>query len=188
LAKRLSLNEVIMRSTAKHGGKYDYSNVTAYHNEQTELSIICPIHGDFRQKARDHMKGKGCRRCGYVKTTFHTRMSRDDFIMRAKLLHKGRFEYDQVVYVNDKTLVTLFCHDHNGTFQQTPRRLLRGRGCKQCKSKNQPLPFTYYMQKFKMRHGERFQYLVDESSRYRNCDYIDIICPLQGGIFPPLIS
>jgi hypothetical protein len=45
-----------------HKGKYDYSLVV-YTNWKAQVSIICPIHGVYPQKACDHLIGKGCSRC-----------------------------------------------------------------------------------------------------------------------------
>ena len=45
-----------------HGDKYDYSKVE-YINRLTPVCIICPIHGEFWQKPREHFKGKGCQKC-----------------------------------------------------------------------------------------------------------------------------
>lgn len=41
---------------------YDYSKV-AYVNDNTHVTIICPLHGPFRQRPGSHIQGQGCRRC-----------------------------------------------------------------------------------------------------------------------------
>lgn len=47
-----------------HNDKYDYSNVV-YVNSRTKVKIICPIHGLFEQKADSHIRGCGCKLCGF---------------------------------------------------------------------------------------------------------------------------
>lgn len=46
-----------------HGDKYDYSKVE-YINNKTEVTIVCPIHGEFKQRPDKHIiKGNGCKLC-----------------------------------------------------------------------------------------------------------------------------
>ena len=61
--RRLSLNEFVEESNKVHGeGTYDYSKVN-YVNYNTDVIIICPIHGEFPQTPRDHLGGCGCSKC-----------------------------------------------------------------------------------------------------------------------------
>ncbi len=60
--KRLSTNEFIEKSNEIHGNKYDYSKVV-YETQYSKVRIICPIHGEFIQKAGNHLNGKGCKKC-----------------------------------------------------------------------------------------------------------------------------
>ena len=45
-----------------HGGKYDYSKVE-YKGYQQNVTIICPIHGEFQQPPCVHLFGHGCPKC-----------------------------------------------------------------------------------------------------------------------------
>jgi hypothetical protein len=45
-----------------HKNKYDYSN-SEYFNTNSKVIIFCPIHGDFKQIARSHKNGAGCKKC-----------------------------------------------------------------------------------------------------------------------------
>ena len=60
--RRLSIEEFIKRSKEVHGDKYDYSKVE-YTNCDTLVSIICPIHGEFKQTPYTHINGCGCPAC-----------------------------------------------------------------------------------------------------------------------------
>lgn len=42
--------------------KYDYSNVK-YINNSTDVDIICPKHGIFKQTPGNHLKGENCPKC-----------------------------------------------------------------------------------------------------------------------------
>lgn len=63
MAKRLTQAEFIMRASAIHNSKYDYSKVE-YKNSSTKVCIICPKHGEFWQTPSSHINAKqGCQRC-----------------------------------------------------------------------------------------------------------------------------
>lgn len=56
-------DEFIGKSVDIHGNKYDYSLVD-YFNSQTKVTIVCPVHGEFRQVPNSHLSGNGCSSCG----------------------------------------------------------------------------------------------------------------------------
>lgn len=60
---RLTTEEFIKRANKIHGeGTFDYSEVN-YVDAQTEVIIICPIHGGFPQTPNSHLNGNGCSKC-----------------------------------------------------------------------------------------------------------------------------
>ena len=61
--RRYTLNEFVELAKRAHGDKYDYSNVE-YRGIYGKVRIICPVHGEFIQKANDHVCGCGCPKCG----------------------------------------------------------------------------------------------------------------------------
>ena len=62
MPKKLTQEEFITRSNKLHEDKYDYSE-TVYKNCREKISIKCPIHGFFEQKAENHLCGWGCASC-----------------------------------------------------------------------------------------------------------------------------
>lgn len=60
LSNRLNTEEFIRRSKEVHKDFYDYSK-SVYTTRNSLIKIICPIHGEFEQKADNHMVGKGCK-------------------------------------------------------------------------------------------------------------------------------
>lgn len=60
---RLTQKSFKERANKVHDGKYDYSKVD-YKNHRTKVCIICPIHGEFWQRPKNHMNGQGCPECG----------------------------------------------------------------------------------------------------------------------------
>lgn len=59
---RLSTSEFIFKAKEIHKDKYDYSKVE-YKTSNDLITIICPKHGKFKQKPKNHLQGKGCPKC-----------------------------------------------------------------------------------------------------------------------------
>lgn len=57
-----SKEDFIKKSREVHGDKYDYTKIK-YVNSKTKVSIICPEHGEFKQKPNGHLSGAGCPMC-----------------------------------------------------------------------------------------------------------------------------
>lgn len=60
--RTLSKEEFITRAREVHGDKYDYSK-TDYVNMRSKVLIVCPLHGEFWQRAQSHLLGNGCPEC-----------------------------------------------------------------------------------------------------------------------------
>jgi hypothetical protein len=64
--KETSQNRFLRLANIKHEFYYDYSKVN-YLTQKSIINITCPKHGNFMQKAKDHLKGSGCIKCGREK-------------------------------------------------------------------------------------------------------------------------
>ena len=62
MPKRLTTEQFVAKAREIHGDKYDYSKVV-YSKMHDYITITCPKHGDFLQKAYSHLNGKGCSKC-----------------------------------------------------------------------------------------------------------------------------
>jgi len=58
----LTNDEFILKALYRHGNKYDYSKVE-YVGTKEPITIICPIHGEFKQSPNCHLSGEGCPYC-----------------------------------------------------------------------------------------------------------------------------
>lgn len=61
-SQAFTTEEFIKRAKEIHGDKYDYSKVE-YKGYDTEVCIICPVHGEFWQTPDSHLQGSNCVRC-----------------------------------------------------------------------------------------------------------------------------
>lgn len=126
MSKRLTTESFISRSKQVHGNKYDYSK-TQYIGFDKELTIICPIHGEFIQRAGVHLNGSGCPQCASQKS----KIGYDLFVERAKKKHGDKYDYSKVVYNRGDEKVCIVCPEH-GKFFQRPELHIKGQGCPKC--------------------------------------------------------
>lgn len=74
MRKKIDQVEVIRRFIEIHGNIYDYKNVI-YKNREEKISIICDVHGEFKQRPHNHIEGSGCPKCA-IEKTISTNISR----------------------------------------------------------------------------------------------------------------
>ena len=84
--KPLNTNEFISRCRKVHTKKYDYSAVD-YKGTHTKVAIICPKHGKFCQRAKDHLNGVGCPKCQSSKGELKIL----NFLNKSKIEHKYQY-------------------------------------------------------------------------------------------------
>ena len=128
-----SLESFIEKAHKIHGDKYDYSKVE-YVNSTTPVCIICPEHGEFWQTPSNHtnkIHPKGCDKCNRLKHSNDEKISKEEFIERARKIHGDKYDYSKVEYVNFHTKICIICPEH-GEFWQTPSHHLRNEGCPIC--------------------------------------------------------
>lgn len=120
----------IKKANIIHGNIYNYEKVD-YTNSFTEVTIGCSVHGDFKQVPSNHTSGSGCHTCARLLMSKKQRHSTEDFVNKARLIHKELYEYSQVNYEGTHTKIKINCKFH-GIFYQTPSLHLRGGGCPMC--------------------------------------------------------
>jgi hypothetical protein len=168
--KKLTTEDFIEKAKSIHGDKYDY-NKSVFLTTRKNVKIYCKYHGEFEQRAANHLIGNGCKKC-------HFENRKQDFLIRAKNIHGDKYDYSLVKYEHNEGKITILCKYH-GEFEQTAyHHLNRKQGCPNCKSsvgentvkkylddnkikyikqyrfndcKNkQPLPFDFYLPDYNM--------------------------------------
>lgn len=103
-----------------------------YVDTHTKGQVLCRHHGAFFVSPHKHMEGHGCPSCGRSRINEKRRnKARSEFIPRAIKVHGDKYDYSNVKYINNSTLVLIKCRVH-GVFSQTPGNHLNGRGCPYC--------------------------------------------------------
>lgn len=104
------------------------------------------------------------------------KLTREEFIERARAIHGDKYNYDKVVYVNNATKVVITCPTH-GDFLQKPSMHLSGNGCPECYGRTRKNT-VWFIKRAKMIHGERYDY---SKSEYTTANKkVCIICKEHG--------
>jgi hypothetical protein len=109
------------------------------------------------------------------------KMTRDEFIEKAKKVHGDKYNYDNVNYVGSKTPVEIICHkedkngNEHGPFLQIPNSHLSGKGCQECRKENMRVlrlsNTDEFIGKAKKIHGDKYD--------YKNVNYVGNKTPVE---------
>ena len=127
-----SLERFLQDAKNAHGDKYDYSEVE-YKNALSKVKIVCPEHGAFNQTPASHVRGVACSKCSDLIAADKRRLSTDEFIARARVVHGNKYDYSRADYVTSHGKVEIICPEH-GSFWQSPATHTMGNkaGCPGC--------------------------------------------------------
>jgi hypothetical protein len=181
IKRRQSLSDFIAKAQHKHGGKYCYDQIKNY-QANSKVPIICPAHGLFMMMPSNHLTSQGCKVCGVNRRANKCRSSGEKFIDQANRIHKNKYSYAQVNYLNARTKVIIECAKH-GPFQQTPDSHLKGYGCNTCaaeqRGKNRELGMCTYIERASKKHKGFYDYSLIPSEGNPN-NKVQIRCPKHG--------
>ena len=109
------------------------------------------------------------------------KLTREEFIEKARLIHGDKYDYSKVVYANNSTKICIICPIH-GEFWQTPGVHLKGSGCKLCsfktKIKDEKVRELEFIKKANNIHGSRYDYSLVEYKDSKT--KVKIICKHHG--------
>jgi hypothetical protein len=73
--------QFITLGKAHFGEHYDYSK-TVYTGNDSSVTIICPVHGEFTQRAQEHMNGHGCNKCKFARKSIDQKLPLEVWLQR----------------------------------------------------------------------------------------------------------
>jgi hypothetical protein len=175
LSKKVTTADFIRRGREVHGDKYDYSKAV-YESATSNITIICPTHGEFQQRPANHYIGRGCRECGGNKP-----LTVERFIERAIKKHGDRYDYSKVEFVGVESKIKIVCPEH-GEFIQRVMVHLKGFNCPSCGRESTAQKLNYSQDRFikdsQVTHGNKYDYSQVE---YINAQSkVKILCPEHG--------
>ena len=168
MGKHKTTEEFIIDAKKVHGDRYDYS-LSEYIGNKIKVEIICSIHGVFKQTPDNHSHNHGCPKCVGLY------MDNDLFIEKSIIIHKNKYNYSLINYINNSTPIKIICPEH-GVFEQSPHAHLNGSGCPKCVGFNKTT--EEFIKEAKLIHDNKYDYSLVE---YKNAtNKIKIICNKHG--------
>ena len=109
------------------------------------------------------------------------KLTTDQFIEKAKVVHGNVYDYSTTIYINSRNLVNITCKTH-GEFDQRPHDHLSGVGCPKCGLANRiekrRLGKTEFIEKAEKIHGTVYDYSnIVYVNWYTN---LEIVCKKHG--------
>ena len=174
----------VAKARAKHGEAYVYDEAT-YTGMANKVRVLCPAHGEFWQRAADHVGGKGCPACGRESAGRRqravVRVTAEVFLDRARQVHGVRYDYDLTTYTGTAGTVVAICPDH-GRFEQGAQIHLGGSGCPVCGSEkarqSKTTPFSKFVERAMVAHGGKYTY--EEEGYTNTAGRVRAVCPEHG--------
>lgn len=163
--------EFIERAREVHGNRYSYAK-TRFVGLSKKLAITCGVHGDFETLAFQHLRGSNC-----IKCAGKAKLTKEEFIEKAKAVHGDRYDYSRVDYLNNSTPVEVICHEHGPFFPKPINHIGNKSGCPAC-SGCKRTTLDDFITRARAVHGNKYDYSMVE---YRDVDaQVTIICPEHG--------
>ena len=104
------------------------------------------------------------------------RLTKEEFIEKARQVHGDKYDYSKVEYKNNKTKICIVCPIH-GEFWQRPNDHLNGRGCDKCGG-TATMTLQDFIEKSNIIHKNKYDYSKVEYTNYETKVYI--VCPKHG--------
>ena len=177
MPRALTRDSFIEKANSIFNGKYSYEKVN-YVDYKTEVTITCPIHGDFKQRPSNHLKGHGCPLCAKngVKPTLEAFRAR----FSDKMINLSEFEYKRATDAGK-----CLCERCGNVWYTTPMSLMKGSGCPRCAKERRVMKRTSnideFIRKIQEKHGINYDF---SEAKYVNAiTKMAVICPSHGKFF-----
>lgn len=124
---RYTTSSYIEKAKIIHNNKFDYSKVV-YTSSHSKVKIICPYHGEFEQRACDHInQQQGCPTCSHNIPWTH-----EQYSLKSNNLYGDKFEI-VTEYIGMKHPLTLRCKIHGEfTVKKAETHLKHSGACPEC--------------------------------------------------------
>lgn len=128
-----------------------------YKNTFTKTKIYCKkCHNIFWQVPNNHIK----QRQGYSYCYGNNKRTTSQFINKAIKIHKDRYDYSLVKYINSETKVEIKCKLCNNIFWQNANSHLQGANCPYCKCSEGELKIKAFLNKNKIVFVKQKTFLI----------------------------
>lgn len=105
------------------------------------------------------------------------KVTTEEFTLRSKLQHNGKYSYDRTIYTRACDSIIITCPFH-GEFKQIASNHVKGLGCRKCSKNNYPVDTQVFISRGKEKHKDFYDYSKVEYTN--NSSKVIITCPDHG--------
>lgn len=155
--------------------------IDTYIDYNTKLLCKCKICQNTFYKDPSHLlRGQGCPYCSKQSTINVRRGNKGKFVNSARKVHRDKYNYSKVNYINSRTKVCIICPKH-GEFWQKPNNHLQGQNCHRCKNSKGEDKVSQVLDSLKIAYIKQYQIntifknhkiIVDFYFQYNSIKYI----------------
>ena len=186
---RLTQESVLKKIKEVHGDNYDLSKVV-YVNRRTKITVGCRNHEPiyyWKTRAEQLFRGQGCFICGKKKAGLVRRTVFNDFIAEAKKNHIDkywkRYTVDKSTYKHTGEKITVYCSEHNISWEIVANAFKSGQGCRVCSFEKtasaRRMPLDEIIKRAKKLHGNKYEYSKAVQPDNQTEEII-VTCPKHG--------
>ena len=97
----------------------------------------------------------------------NNRLTTEEFTKRSKEKHGDKYNYNNVIYINNHTKVELFCKKH-GSFFQMPQSHLCGKICAKCYHESCRLTFEDFLKRINKKTWRKIYIFRNKIYKFQN--------------------
>ena len=177
---KVTQEDFIKRLNRLYQSGYSF-NEAEYKGYYAPVKITCEKHGAQYRTPAELYRGSICKECSHERRSIAQRMTTEDFIKKANIVHNYKYIYLHTHYIDAKHDVIITCPIH-GDFTQNVNSHLNGRGCQKCSKQR----FSFMTDKereqcFRDIHGDKYDY--DWGTYIKNHSPMNMFCK-KHGLFP----
>lgn len=166
--------EIFIRDAKKIFPGYNYSKIESVDKKTQSVTIICPIHGEFKRNYNALVKEhNGCSKCR-PRIKWNTEKIKE----KVNEIHNGKYDVSKVEYTGYKHKFTLICPEH-GEFPLDIEHLQRRQGCPKCRyiksRQNNTRTIDFVINEARKVHGDKYDYSLITEYKNDRIKY-QIIC------------
>lgn len=151
--------------------------LSPYIKSNEKIKCKCKIDGcEWKSTPNNLLRGHGCPECGIVKIKKSLTSNNLEFIKKASIVHKNKYDYNKVQYITTEEKVCIICPKH-GEFWQTPHSHLKGYGCPKCSQSKGESCIESYLNLKNIKFTKYKQISVPTNIRPSGVIYVDFYIP-----------
>ena len=129
---RTTMRNIIEKCKILYNNFYDYSLVDL--DSDNIVTIICPKHGEFSQRIKDHINGHKCPKCSYEENGENKKKkySYEELVENGNKIHNFKYTYpkQKINYFYEKCKI--ICPEHGEFEQYINGHIANKQGCPKC--------------------------------------------------------